>query len=317
MIFFFYGPNSFGARQQIAKLTKQYIGKTGSDMGLERIDGARITIGELQSSLQASPFLATSRLVIVEDLGANKAVAPKIAAIATGIPNTTVAVFYDPSVDQRTTYFKDIKAIAKVVEFGELDRGKLQRWIAQTVEDHNATIERPAVGRLLERAGDDQWRLSTEISKLAEYANPITVAAVEEQVELSPTDSVFDLAEAVTAGHQSVALEIYANLRHAGNHETYILSMLIWQMRNLIMAKAAGKISAPALAKTASMSPYVASKMLAKRHLFNESALKQSFLQAVDLDYRIKTGDIDANLGVEQLIVELSQRFQAGANRRS
>lgn len=315
MVFFFHGPNSYAARQQIAKLTAQYIAKTGTDLGLERIDGARISLGELKSSLQAVPFLASSRLVIVEDLGTNKAVAPKISVLLEQIPATTVAVFYDPAVDHRTTYFKDIKAAASEVEFKTLDRGKLQRWVIGRVEAQGGRIEMPAVGRLIDRAGEDQWRLDSEIAKLLEYANPIDITAVEQQVELNPSDSVFDLVEAVTAGQQQQALELFGRLQRSGHHETYILSMVIWQLRNLIAAKAAGKINAPALARAGSMSPFVATKMLSKRHLFSESTLKQAFLEAVELDYAIKSGQSDSALGVEQLLMELSDRFGGRATQ--
>jgi DNA polymerase III delta subunit len=82
--------------------------------------------------------------------------------------------------------------------------------------------------------------------------------------------------------------------------------MVTWQLRNLLVAKVAGKITAPQLAKEGSMSPFVAGKMLARRHLYTEERLRRSFLQAVDTDYRIKSGGGDAEVLVEQLIVELS-----------
>src|ERR1700684_3697593 len=99
MIFFFYGPNTYAARQQLAKLVVEYEKKTGSNLGLERIDGAKVKPDALNASLQAAPFLATSRLVIVEDLGLNKAVAATVDRYLKNIPATTVAVFYDPTVD--------------------------------------------------------------------------------------------------------------------------------------------------------------------------------------------------------------------------
>jgi len=108
MIFFFCGPNTYAARQQIAKLVAEYTKKTGSNLGLERLDGARLKSEELTATLQAVPFLSRSRLVIIEDLGSNKAIAPNIASYLKGIPATTVAVFYDPAVDQRGSYVKQL-----------------------------------------------------------------------------------------------------------------------------------------------------------------------------------------------------------------
>jgi DNA polymerase III subunit delta len=311
MILFFYGPNSYEARQQIARLSEQYRTKAGSDFGLDRIDGSRATLATIKASLQAVPFLANSRLVIIEQLGTNKTVAAKIDDIIGTIPSTTVAVFYEPQVDQRTIFFKDLSAKAKTVEYKLLDRPKLQRWISAQFESAGSTIERAAIGRLLDRAGEDQWRLSGEIAKLIDYCgdNIITPESVDQMVESSSTDTVFDLVEAVTAGRRQQALKLYQDLQTAGHHETYILSMVIWQLRNLLMAKTAGRMTPPQLAKAASMSPFVAGKALSKRHLFSENDLKAAFLEAVETDYQIKSGGGDSTLLLERLIIHLSDKL--------
>jgi DNA polymerase III delta subunit len=307
MIFFFYGSNSFEARQQITRLMQQYEQKAGNTLGLERIDGAKATLAELRSSLQAAPFLANSRLVIVEQLGANKSLAGKVGALLEDIPSTTVAVFYDPAPDQRTIYFKTMSSSkAKVVEFGPLTQTKLQQWIERRVAAAGATIDRPAINRLLELAGEDQWRLANEIDKLINYTSGIDVAAVNAMVEPIATETIFTLVEAMTSGNSRKALVIYQELRTEGQSEMYILSMVIWQLSNLLLAKSAGKIAAPQLAKEAGMSPYVAGKMLAKRHLFSEEQLSTAFLAAVDTDYRIKSGGGDSDTLVERLIATLA-----------
>ncbi|HUC87156.1 MAG TPA: DNA polymerase III subunit delta [Candidatus Saccharimonadales bacterium] len=308
MIFFFYGPNSYAARQQIAKLVAEYVKKSGSNLGLERIDGAKAKPEELSAVLQATPFLANSRLVIIEELGGNSAVAPTVERLVKQIPTTTVAVFYDPAVDQRTSYFKTLKAIAKTVKFEPLSTAKLQQWVVAMAQAKGADIERPAVGRLLDLAGEDQWRLSHELAKLAAYESPITTATVELLVEEGNTETIFNLVEATTAGKVETALRQYRRLRADGINEIYMLSMIIWQLRNLLLAGVAGKTTPAELAKSAGMSPFVAGKMLSKRHLFTENQLKSAFLQAVDTDYQIKSGAGVADALVEQLIYRLASR---------
>lgn len=308
MIFFFYGPNTYDARRQISKLARDFEQKSGSTFGLEKIDGSKVKAQELQSALQAMPFLANSRLVIIEDLGTNKALAPSVGPLLQGIPDTTIAVFYDPGVDQRTTYFKTMSSEARTVKFELLGPAKLQRWVVHETESAGAEIERTAIQRLLELTGDDQWRLSNEIAKLAAYGSPVTVQTVNLLVEEGSTETIFNLVEAMTAGKPSQALDGYHRLRQDGQHEVYILSMVIWQLRNLLMAKTAGAMSSAQLAKAASMSPYVAGKMLAKRNLFTEEALKRAFVEAVDTDYQIKSGAGTSDVLVEQLIYRIAGR---------
>src|SRR5690349_6990085 len=106
MTIFFYGPNTYALRQQVAQMTDAYRAKAGSDYGLERIDGTTAKPRELAATLQASPFLASSRLVIVEGLGANKSAGPGLVDMMAAVPSSTVAVFVETEVDQRTAVFK-------------------------------------------------------------------------------------------------------------------------------------------------------------------------------------------------------------------
>jgi DNA polymerase-3 subunit delta len=311
MVFFFYGPNTYAARQQIAKLVVEYVKKSGDNFGIERLDGAKVKPEELRASLQAAPFLSRSRLVIIEDLGANKLVAAAIAGYVKDVPDTTVAIFYEPNVDQRTAYFKTLKTAAKTVVFESLPATKLLQWLAREAAAADATIEQAAAKRLLELAGEDQWRLSNEVAKLATYGTPITTEAVEAMVEESHTETIFNLVEAMTAGNAATAMRLYRQLLADGQHEVYMLSMVIWQLRNLLLAKTAGATSPPQLAKTAGMSPFVASKMLSKRHLFSEQQLKTAFLQAVDTDYQIKSGAGSPDILVEQLILYVAAQVPA------
>jgi DNA polymerase-3 subunit delta len=316
MIFFFYGSNTYEARQQLAKIRGQFFDKTGSDLGLDRLDGARATLAQLKAVLQAAPFLSSSRLVIVEQLGANKAVTAKIGDLLSSIPKTTVAVFYDPGVDQRTSYFKTMVQQAKAVEFLPLSQPKLVSWIGATVKAQGGEIDRPAAGRLLELAGEDQWRLSNEIAKLIQLSPKVTVENINAMVESTQIESIFNLVEVMTSGKTQTAMKIYQELRADGQSEMYILSMVIWQLRNLLVAKSAGKITPPQLAKAAGMSPYVAGKMLAKRHLYTEQQLKQAFSEAVETDYKIKSGVADGDTLVEQLILKLANDIRAATTPR-
>ena len=311
MIFFFHGPNTYEARQQIAKLTRQYVMKTGSDMGLERLDGSKLSLERLDGALMAVPFLASSRLVIIEALGANKALSTKIPDMLKRIPNTTVAVFYDPNPDKRTVYYKTLSTAGKRVEFLPPTQPALQRWVGEQVAAGGGSIDRPAMNKLLDLAGEDQWRLSGEIAKLLDYSSVISVESVNELVVPSQTETIFVLIEAMTAGNTQEALQTYDRLRSSGENEMLILNMVVWQLRNLLLAKTAGKISPPELAKTAGMSPYVAGKMLARRHNFSEERLKTAFIAAVNTDYGIKSGSGASDIMVEQLIVKLSQELAA------
>ena len=306
MIFFFYGPNAYMRNEQLGQMIAQYTKKTGSDIGLERINGATTKPETLRADIMAVPFLTTSRLVIIEDVAANKAIAPKLAELMAMVPSTTVVVFVEREVDQRTIAFKELKKADKVMKFDPLPRHQLAAWIKREAESLGTTIESPGVNALLEACGDDQWRLGQEINKLANFDATISVKTVREMVTPSVEQSIFELVEAMTAGRGDTAIAGYHRLLHMKKNELGILAMVQWQLRNLLLAKTAIGMTSGELAKATGMSSYVAGKMQTAQRRLTHERLVAAFKQAADCEYDIKSGRIKSEVGVELLIYRVS-----------
>ena len=306
MVFFFYGPNTYMLRQKLREMTSTYLAKSGSDFGLERIDGTNVNAEKLRASLQAAPFLANSRLVIVEGFGKNKAVNTKIEQIVADIPDTTVAVFVETEPDARTLYFKTMLKIAKPASFEPLSQGRLLAWVKSEIERYGGVGDRVAVNLLLEMTNGDQWRLSEEIQKLVNYDENVTKDTVMMLVDAGLDQSVFDMVEAMTSGREGDALSIYRKLLTAREDEFKILNMIEWQLRNLLLAKAGGQLSSSELARAAGMSPYVAGKMQLAARRYDIEIVKIAYKTAVDTEQAIKTGVIPSAVGVEQLIYKVA-----------
>ncbi len=308
MIFFFCGPNTFASRRKMDEIVARYTKKTGSDFGLERINGSEVSYKDLEAALLAVPLLSSSRLVIIDRLSENKAVSPRVEELLDKIPESTVAIFYEAEVDERSLYFKAMHKKAKGVKFAQPDKNQLAAWIGREVEKLGGKVDRPTIHLLIERAGEDQWRLEQEIVKLVSYQKEVTVDVIEKLVVSNEHQDVFKLVEAV-AGHQTKkALGVYRGLLSDQVGEVYILSMIIWQLRNLLLAKTAGNLTPPELAKKAGMSPYVAGKVMAARRNYEEEDLKEAYLLAIDTDYRVKSGQGEPSWLVEDLIYKLSSR---------
>jgi len=308
MILFFYGPNSYASRRILQEVVATYKQKTGSDFGLERIDGVSTNAKSLGSALRAVPFLANSRLVVVEYLSANKAASGQIEAIIQELPSTTVAVFYEKEVDKRTTYFKTLSAKAQPQHFEMLGPTQLAGWVRNHLKTLNATIEPGAMAELIDRVGDDQWRLEQELVKLASHNPEITRDHVQLLVEPGRDENIFGLVEAIASGRTKQALAQYQLLRAGGANELYILSMITWQLRNLLLAKTAGPMPPGELARAAGLSPFVAGKAVQRQADLDLDQLKRAFLATIDTEYKIKTGAGKPDELVELLIYNVSQR---------
>jgi DNA polymerase-3 subunit delta len=307
MTLFFYGPNTFELRRQLRQMVEAYVQKAGSDFGLERIDGTTVKAQELSGVLQASPFMANSRLVIIEGLALNKAISDKLARLMKTVPKTTVAVFVDREVDQRTVMFKQLASADKVIKFEPLSGQKLYSSVRAEIEALGGTAEVSVVREIVEIAGEDQWRLSGEINKLVNFDPIITSKTVRAMVVPGVEQSIFDLVEAMTNGRVTAALAGYKALLALRESEIYVLTMIQWQLRNLLLAKSAPNDMSPdELSKAAGMSPYVASKMVVAQSRLHETVLRKAYAEAADCEYDIKSGRIKGEVAVEQLIYRIA-----------
>lgn len=283
-----------------------YQTKTGSRFGLERIDGERTDLKTLSSALLATPFLANSRLVVIEGLSNNKTVSAAANKLLEQVPASTVAVFYEPDIDLRTALYKSLSANAKVVKFDQLGPAQLAAWIKREVVNLDGQIDRPAINRLIELVGDDQWRLEQELIKLVNYQSEVTTQTMEILVESSFNQTIFDLVDAMSAGRTERALKVYRGLVGDQVNVHYILSMVMWQLRNLLLAKTAGALTPAELASQAKLSPYVAAKVLTAQRDFSEVVLRQAYLDSVETDFAIKSGEGEADQLVERLILKVA-----------
>jgi len=291
----------------LGQMVAAYQQKTGSDFGLERIDGAAAKATELLAALRAAPFLASSRLVVVEGAAANKAVGAKLGEMLGAVPESTVAVFVERQVDQRTVAFRELNKADKVVRFEPLSGPKLTMWVRAEIGRLGSTAEAAAVRELVGIAGEDQWRLSEEINKLVNYAPEVTVESVRELVAPSTERSIFDLVEAMTAGRTAEALRAYRVLLMHKESDIYVLTMIQWQLRNLLLAKSAPPAMSPTdLAKEVGISPYAAGKMAAAQGRISEGALREAYRAAATCEFDIKTGRIKSEAAVEQLIYRVA-----------
>ena len=308
MIFFFYGPNGYAARQEIHRLRDSYVQKTGSDLGFERLDGTRQGLQDLRSVLQTAPFLVTSRLIVVEGLGTTKPAADALTKVLEAVPASTVVVFYDAETDSRTAYYKTLLKSARPIKFEMLTSSDLIEWLDKKVKRLGGSLTRPAAQALLDACGDDQWRLEGELTKLVNYNSVVTPEAVKLMVVPTLNQSIFDLTEAMSAGRGRAALVSYQNLLAERVNEHYILTMVTWQLRNLLFARCAGGITPTELSKVAGLSPYVASKAVTAAKGYEEATLRAAMIAAAECEYRIKSGLEPSERAVERLILEVAAR---------
>jgi len=288
------GANDYARGRELRGLVADFVAEHG-DMALEKLDGETASFERLQESLQSLPFLATRKLVVLQDPSSNKAFAEAIDSLLAGLPETTDVILVEPKLDKRLSYYKTLKKQTDFREFPDLDAGGLASWAVSYAKEQGGTLAPSDARSLIERVGLSQLRLEHELDKLLAYNPAITRETIEALTEATPQSTVFALLDAAFNGDKMRTLQLYAEQRALKVEPQAIIAMLAWQLHVLALVKTAGNRSTDDIARIAKINPFVVRKSqpLAKR--LSLEALKSHIADLLNLDKQLKTSAADAD----------------------
>ncbi len=307
MILTLTGTNSFLLRDELRKRTAAFVQAYG-DFGLERLSAEETEYPRLLESVQAMPFLAEKRMVIIDAPAANKQLAEHIEQFLDAVNEQTDLLLVEPKFDKRSSMYKTLKKQTDFTEYGELDEVGLARWLGVEAKSQGGGISSQDARYLVQRVGTNQLRLSNELAKLLSYDDTVTRQSIEHLTVQTPQSTTFELLEAAFAGNAKRTLALYDEQRRQKVEPQAILALLAWQLHALAVVKAAGNTPANDVASQAKLNPFVVRKTQPLARSIEGSKLKQLIHQALELDIRLKSEVIDADAALQELLIAISNR---------
>lgn len=300
------GDNEFARRQALSRLVSEFTVAEG-DLALERLDGEEADFARLMEAVVSVPFLANKKMVILAAPSKNKEVNERITELLEAVPDTTDLVFYEPKFDKRSGLYKALKKQADFREFTELDFPALTRWLIEEAKRRGAELKQPDARYLIERVGQNQQLLASEIEKLS-LANPvISKDQITELTEAAPQSSIFQLLDAALAGNAGRAVKLYDEQRSMKVEPQQIIGMFAWQLHIMALVKAAGERGADQIAGQAKISPYVVGKTKALVGGLTLSRLREIIDELLSIDRRGKRQNLDLDAALKLFIIDLAQ----------
>ena len=179
-------------------------------------------------------------------------------------------------------------------------------WAKGEIKKRNGQIDENALSRLIQITGSDLWRLSMEIEKLVAFRKDELIKQddVEFLVKEEIHPKIFDLIDLIARKKTKEALTLLEKLLSMGENENYILSMIVYQFRNLLIVKDLKEKNIPLSA--AGLHPFVAQKTLSLTSNFNKKQLESIYEKMFQADFDIKQGNVKPNLALELLISEIA-----------
>ncbi|MUG85887.1 DNA polymerase III subunit delta [Paenibacillus timonensis] len=317
-----YGTEKYQIQEFVGLLQEQLVDRDQKDFALASFDLTETPIEVVVEEAETMPFLVERKLIVVRDSALLVAggkeggkIEHKLETLLTYIGNPaehSVIVFVanGEKLDERKKVVKAIKAAGTVLSFMPLGGGELVQWVVQGVEKRGCRIGRDAAEALIAASGVQMAALAAETDKLCLYAGSggmIDTAAVEQLVARSTEQNVFVMVEHIAAIRLEQALGIFYELLKQREEPIKIAALIARQFRIMLQVKELGRqsYSQQQIASQLSLHPYVVKLAGDQARKFEAGRLRTILSELADLDYRMKSGQIDKVLGLELFLLKL------------
>lgn len=299
MIYLLFGEDNYQSRQKLNRIKEDFEEKDPSKINLASFDIEEKEYKNIKEAIQAQPFLAKSRLIVVYNLISKgyKGTQDKFYDLISNkeVPESNnIILFESNKVKKNSRLYKIVKKVGKVEEFNPLFGYQLNKWIEDEVKNRGGKINQKAISKLAAFVGSNLSQLDSEIDKLITYkiGEEITEEDIGLQVRARLDDNIFNFVDALGRKDKAMALRLLHEQIEQGQDEIYLLSMLSYQLRNLITIKNLSNfgINQNEIAKRAKIHPYVVKKTLGQVRNFDLDKLKIMYRDLLEADISFKTG---------------------------
>ena len=272
-------------------------------------------VGEIILAANSVPFFPGKRLLLIIDsklfAAGRKADSDMMADFLPSISDDTIIVFMESDVDRRLKLFKKAAEIGNVINNEQQTPAALSKWLTRLAKQKGVGLSQPLANQIISTCGTGMTNLYFEMEKLISYASSTKTITAEDITEIaipSLEARIFSLTKAVGVGDAREALGHYGNLIKQKESPIMILTMIIRQLRLILLCKLGleKKIPRAKLAGDIKVRDFVISEVSAHGKRFTKDKLMALLQDCLDTDVKIKSGFVSDVTGVEMLLLRAS-----------
>jgi DNA polymerase-3 subunit delta len=319
-LYFLFGNDEFAISRKLKEFDSDFNDPTSADMNTARLDARSASENDLNNAVNAMPFLAKRRLVLLANPSAkynNASSRRKFLEFIGQAPDTTRVVMYEsvePKEVEKHWLVKWAEKNNKLIQTRAFMLPRLKEmtgWIVNETKNQGGQIEPRAAEMLKDMVGVDTRQAGMEISKLLAYVNwarQIRVEDVEAVCIVTSQKSVFDFVDALSNGNGKSAQHLLHRLLET--EEPFSLwGMVVRQFRLLIQAREIldARGNKDDVARALGVHPFVAEKTTGQAARYSIESLESIYRKLLRIDEEVKTGQSSLELAMDTLVVELTR----------
>lgn len=323
-----YGNDEFAMARRLAEFSSIFTDPSSAEMNTARLDAQSMSEDELNNAVNAMPFLAKQRLILLANPSARYSKAEtrkKFFAFLEKVPPTAKLVIHEnvevktyrdrtrqEREDEKHWLVKWIKKAGLGLErFAMPGVREMSGWIVHNATEQGGSIEPAAAARLAEMVGADTRQAAQEISKLLMYVNgarPVGVPDVEAVSIFSAEPDIFAMVDALASGNGRSAQKLLHQLIEGGDPFT-VWGMIVRQFRLLLQAREVidHRGGEREVEQALGIHAFVAEKISSQARRFSLPGLERIYHRLLEIDEAAKTGQMPLDVALGILVVELTE----------
>ena len=311
MIIFLYGPDTYRSRQKLNEIIEHYKKIHKSGLNLKFFDERELSFEDFRDEFQQTSMFAEKKMIVLKSVFPNREFKESFLKDSKKfIDSKDIILFLEISeVPKNDSLFKLLKKYGESQEFEPLEGEQLRRWVKKEFENYGVKIEPKTLEIFLDFVGNNLWRASNEIKKLVSYKNrqKIEVEDIKLLVKPKIETDIFKTIDALASKNKKQALELIHKHLEKGDSPLYLLTMINFQFRNLLVIKEMIEKNRPYshILKQSKLHPFVVKKSYSQAKKFTFEELKKIYQKIFQVDLSIKTGKINPETGIDLLIAEI------------
>ena len=307
MVIFLYGTDTHRLKQNVKLVADNYRKKHQSGLNYFQFNLSQPDdYSKLEDTIKSSSFFSEIKLVGVKNIFASAGMPEKIIDLIKQFninADKELVLLVCENQDRKDLLSKNKKLFgllsegSLVKEFNLLEGIKLENWVKREITARNCSVSTATARKLIGMVGNDSWALINEIEKLCNYKRKGDIKdedlalLVPERIDLN----IFDFIDAIGDRNKARAYELLYKEIKNGRDPYYILTMVIYQFRNLLTIKdlMLRDMASSLIAKNSGLHPFVVRKSLNSAGKFNMDDLKKTYGHLLNFDTSAKMGRID------------------------
>ena len=215
--------------------------------------------------------------------------------------------------------YKSLSKIAQVIKLGRLDIKELKEFLEEELQSklEGQKISMDLLNEIIKLSGYNEKKSTTSLYDIESMLTQV-VALYQDKGKISKEDlqahfeqkkeaNIFRLLNAIRDGHKPEAFREYSLLRESGEHPIKIMISLAKMLSSMVGYSyyATEGYSAKDIAQELKRSPYAVESGLVFVRKFGRTKLINIIDQIVEIDYKMKTGDLDESLYAELALMRI------------